>query len=299
SKKIGSEYMYGPSRARTIYHSWSPDSKWLAYTLSTKANIQTVYAYSLDQDKSFAITDGLSEVTEPIFDESGKYLYFLGSTNAGPVKEWFAQSNADMRLTSSIYLAVLRNNLPNPLSKESDEEKGTQKEEKPKEPPKTPEPFSIDFDGLNNRILAIPLPAGNYSNLQAGTAGQFYYLDSPQTDNPTPGGPERSVLHQYDLNKRKDDAFITGVSGYDVSADKKKIMYRSNLSFAIVAVTPKPAPGTGRINVDDIEVRIDPRVEWNQIFDEAWRINRDYFYAPNMHGVDWKAMKQKYAVFLP
>jgi tricorn protease len=299
SKKVGSEYMYGPSRPRTIYHSWSPDSKWLAYTLSTKANIQTVYAYSLDQDKSLGITDGLSEVTEPIFDESGKYLYFLGSTNAGPVKEWFAQSNEDMRLTSSIYLAVLRNNLPNPLAKESDEEKGITKDEKPKEPPKTPEPFTIDIEGINNRVLSIALPAGNYSNLQPGTAGQFYYLQSPDDPNPTPGAPERSVLHQYDLNKRKDDAFIPGVSDYTVSADKKKILYRSNQNFSIVAVTPKPQPGTGRINVDDIEVRIDPRAEWTQIFNEAWRINRDFFYAPNMHGVNWSAMRDKYAAFLP
>jgi tricorn protease len=299
SKKIASEYMYGPARARTIYHSWSPDSKWLAYTLSTKANIQTVYAYSLDQDKSFAITDGLSEVTEPIFDESGKYLYFLGSTNAGPLKEWFAQSNADMRLTSNFYLAVLRNNLPNPLAKESDEEKGITKDEKPKEPPKTPEPFSIDVEGINNRILSLPLPAGNYRNLEPGTAGQFYYIQSPDDPNPTPGGPERSVLHQYDLTKRKDDAFIPSVSDYLVSADKKKILFRSNQNVALVAVTPKPQPGTGRINVDDIEVRIDPRAEWTQIFNEAWRINRDFFYAPNMHGVNWAAMKDKYAAFLP
>jgi tricorn protease len=299
SKKIGSEYLYGPSRSRTIYHSWSPDSKWLAYTLSTRANIQTVYAYSIEKDKSFQITDGLSEVTEPIFDESGKYLYFLGSTNAGPVKEWFAQSNADMRYTSSIYLAVLRSNLPNPLAKESDEEKGVTREEKPKESPKTPEPFSIDFDGLNNRILAIPLPSGNYSRLQAGTAGQFYYVQSPEDDNPTPGAPERSVLHQYDLNKRKDDSFIPGVSDYLVSADKKKIMFRSNNAWSIVGVTPKPQPGAGRINVDDIEVRIDPRAEWAQIFNEAWRINRDFFYAPNMHGVNWTATREKYAAFLP
>ena len=299
SKKIGSEYLYGPTRVRTIYHAWSPDSKWIAYTLSTKAYIQTVYAYSTEQDKSFAITDGLTEVTEPVFDESGKYLYFLGSTNAGPVKEWFAQSNADMRLTSSLYLAVLRSNLPNPLAKESDEEKGIQKEEKPKEPPKTPEPFSIDFNGINNRILSIPLPARSYSNLQAGVAGQFYYLESPEDDNPVPGGPERSVLHQYDLSKRKDDSFIPGVSDYTVSADKKKIMYRSNATWSIVAVTPKPQPATGKLNVDDIEVRIDPRAEWTQIFNEAWRINRDYFYAPNMHGADWNAMRQQYAVFLP
>lgn len=301
SKKIGSEYLYGPSRTRTIYHSWSPDSKWLAYTLSTRANIQTVYAYSLEQNKSFTITDGLSEVTEPVFDDNGKYLYFLGSTNAGPVKEWFAQSNADMRFTSSLYLAVLRNNLPNPLAKESDEEKGiAPKEEKPKEGPKpTPEPFSIDIEGINNRILSLALPAGNYSNLKAGAPGQFYYVQSPEDDNPVPNAPERAVLHQYDLEKRKDDSFINGVSDYYVSGDRKKIMFRSNTAWSIVAVTPKPQPGAGKINVDEIEVRIDPRAEWNQIFNEAWRINRDFFYAPNMHGANWAAMKTRYAVFLP
>jgi tricorn protease len=299
SKKIGSEYLYGPSRVKTIHHVWAPDSKWIAYTLSTKAYIQTVYAYSIEQDKTFAVTDGLSEVTEPVFDEGGKYLYFFGSTDAGPVKDWFAMSNADMRVTNSLYLAVLRSNLPNPLARESDEEKGIQKEEKPKEQPKAAEPFSIDFAGINNRILAIPLPARNYRNLQAGTAGQFYYIEAPPDDNPFGGGPERSVLHQYDLTKRKDDVFISGVSDYVVSADKKKILYTANNTWSLVAVTPKPQPGTGKINVDDIEVRIDPRAEWTQIFNEAWRINRDYFYATNMHGADWTAMRQKYAAFLP
>ncbi|MGI9068448.1 MAG: S41 family peptidase [Pyrinomonadaceae bacterium] len=298
TKKIGSEYLYGPTRAKTIHHVWSPDSKWLAYTLNTKAYIQTVYAYSIEQDKSFPITDGLSEVTEPVFDESGKYLYFFGSTDAGPVKDWFAMSNADMRLTKSLYLAVLRKNLPNPLAKESDEEKGIQKEEKPKEPPapKTPEPFSIDFQGINNRVLSIALPPRNYRNLQAGTAGQFYYIEGD--DNPIPDGPERAVLHQYDLNKRKDEVFMPGVSDYLLSGDKKKVLLRSREAWSVVAVTPKPLPGTGKINVDEIEVRIDPRAEWSQIFNEAWRINRDYFYAPNMHGVDWNAMRGKYAQFL-
>jgi tricorn protease len=299
SKKVASEYLYGPSRAETIHHAWSPDSKWIAYTLNSKADIQAVYAFSIDQGKSFQITDGLSEVSEPVFDESGKYLYFFGSTDAGPVKEWFAMSNADMRLTQSLYLAVLRNNIPNPLAKESDEEKGLQKEEKPKEAPKPPaEPFSIDFEGIENRILAIPLPAGNYTSLQAGAAGQFYYVEHPATDGP-PAGQERSSLHQYDLNRRKDDVFIPGVSDYLVSADKKKLLLRSNLAWSIVSVTPKPQAGTGRINVDDIEVRIDPRAEWTQMFNEAWRINRDYFYATNMHGVDWNAARQKYAQFLP
>jgi tricorn protease len=298
-KKVASEYLYGPSRARTIHHVWSPDSKWVVYTLNTKAYIQAVYAYSLEQDKSHPVTDGLSEVSEPVFDESGKYLYFFGSTDAGPVKDWFAMSNADMRLTRSLYLAVLRKGLPSPLAKESDEEKGVQKEERPQAAaPKPPEPFSIDFDGLQNRILAIPLPPGNYRNLQAGAAGQIYYLAGPSE---TAFGPAagRSTLHQYDLNKRKDDAFLADVSNYWLSGDKKKLLYATRDSWGIVALAPKPQPGQGKINLDAIEVRIDPRAEWAQIFHEAWRINRDYFYAANMHGADWNAMRQKYAVFLP
>ncbi len=86
AKKVASEYQYGPSRVRTVHHVWSPDSKWIAYTLNTKAYIQAVHAYSIEKDKSFQITDGLSEVSEPVFDESGKYLYFFGSTDAGPVR---------------------------------------------------------------------------------------------------------------------------------------------------------------------------------------------------------------------
>jgi len=180
SKKIGSEALYGPSRARTIQHAWSPDSKWIAYTLNSKAYIQTVYAYSIETDKSQAITDGLSEVSEPVFDESGKYLYFFSSTDAGPVKDWFAMSNADMRATRNIYLAVLRKELPSPLAKESDEEKGAPaKEEKPKEAAKPADSFRIDFDGMNQRILSLPIPAGNYSNLQAGPAGQFFLPRGP------------------------------------------------------------------------------------------------------------------------
>jgi tricorn protease len=152
--------------------------------LNTKAYIQAVHAYSTEQDKSFQITDGLSEVSEPVFDESGKYLYFFGSTDAGPVKDWFAMSNADLRVTQSLYLAVLRSNLPNPLAKESDEEKGVQKEEKPKEPPKTaPEPFSIDFEGIENRILALPLPAGKLSRF-IGRTGRSVLLHRESRSGP-------------------------------------------------------------------------------------------------------------------
>lgn len=298
-RRIASEYLYGPSRAKTIHHVWSPDSKWIAYTLNTKAYIQSVYVHSIEQNKSFPITDGLSEVSEPVFDEGGKYLYFFASTDAGPVKDWFAMSNADMRLTRSVYVAVLRKDIASPLAKESDEEKGVQKEEKPKEAAKAPTaPFSIDLDGLNNRILAVPIAAGSYINLQSGAAGQFYYIESPPAGAFGPG-QGTFTLHLYDMNKRKDETFMTGVTNYVLSADKKKLLYAMRDSWGIAPSTGKVTPGQGKLNVDAIEVKIDPIAEWKQIFNEAWRINRDYFYAPNMHGADWNAMKKKYEAFLP
>ena len=305
TRKIAAEYLYGPSRARTIHSAWSPDSKWIVYTLSTKTYIQTVYAYSLEQDKSTAITDGLSEVSEPVFDAGGKYLYFFASTDAGPVKQWFDMSNADMRQTQSIYLAVLPKDLPSPLKKESDEEKGAAKDETLKEEPKpeTVEPMRIDFEGIQNRILALPIRPGDYSNLRAGSAGVFYYLENipgsaPQTQE-APPAPLSGSIHKYDLNKRKDDVHLTGALFFDISADRKKLLYATRDAGFIVSAVEKPESGKGRLNTEAVEVKIDPQSEWPQIFNEAWRINRDYFYDPGMHGVDWPAMRQKYSVFLP
>ena len=307
SKKVAAQPIYGP--AISISYAWSPDSKWLAYAMNNDANITTVYVHSAEQGKSFQVSDGLTDVSNPVFDKSGKYLFFFGSTDAGPVKDWFAQSNADMRATSGIYLAVLPNDQVSPLARESDEEKPADEkkpEEKPaektaeqrpagpipedKSPAKKDQPFRIDFDGLEYRILDLPIPEADLSNLQTGTAGQIYYLKTVD---------EKTSLNRYDLNTRKNETLIPEASDYVVSGDGKKLLYRNGASWSIVATTKKIEPSEGRIPVDSIEVRVDPGAEWKQIFDEAWRINRDYFYAPNMHGVDWKKQREKYAAFLP
>jgi tricorn protease len=295
SRKVGAEPVYGPRP--TLVPTWAPDSKWIAYTLNTRNYIQQVHVYSLEQQKSFPVTDGLSDVFNPVFDASGKYLYFFGSTDAGPVRDWFAMSNADMRVTSALYLAVLRKDLPSPLAKESDEEQKKDDKSAEKSPDKIgekpPAPavtVTIDLDGLPNRILALPLPSGDLSSLQVGEASQIFFLRTID---------EKAALHHYDLSTRKDETLLPEVTGYVVSADGKKVLHRSGSTWATGPAKNKIEAGQGRMNVDAIEVRIDPRVEWPQIFDEAWRINRDYFYDPTMHGVDWAAMRKKYAVFLP
>ena len=323
SKKVASEPIYGPFKSLTP--SWSPDSKWIAYTLKTPTQVQQVHVYSLEQDKSFPVTDGLSDVSGPVFDKSGKYLFMLASTDAGPVRDWFAMSNADMRATSAIYLAVLRKDTPSPLAKESDEEKIERPADKSDEkgdekgaakpatddkaqaskqgadkpaadkpagdkPPSPPAAVVIDFEGLPGRILALPVAPEDLSNLQVGEANQVYYLRAADGKN---------ALHRYDLGTRKQETLLPDVSNYLLSADGKKLLYRSGNNVSIVSTKTKIEPSQGRLALDSIEVRIDPAVEWPQIFEEAWRINRDYFYDPTMHGVDWAAMRAKYSVFLP
>ena len=309
SKKVAQQPTYGP--VIVLSYTWSPDSKWIAYAMDNEAGITTVYAFSIEQAKSFQVSDGLSDVRSPAFDKSGKYLFFLGSTDAGPVKDWFAQSNADMNATSGVYLAVLRNDLPSPIAKESDEEKvAAEKKEEAKAEEKAPaapasspapddaakktdkkeDPFRIDFAGLEYRILDLPIVPADLSSLQAGSAGQVFYLK--RLDG-------KMSLNRYDLTTRKNEVIVAEANNYVISADGKKLLYRNGENWAIVGTAKKAEPAEGRLAVDGIEVRVDPCAEWKQIFDEAWRINRDYFYAPNMHGVDWPKQREKYAAFLP
>ena len=310
-RKIASEYLYQPGGQSQMDCSWAPDSRWVAYTLSTPTFFRRVYVYSLDQDKSFPITDGLSDVTEPVFDAAGKYLWFLGSTDAGPSRQWFDMSNADMRETSSLYLAVLRKDLPDPLAKESDEEKpkveageAAKPAAKPGMPPakeaaKAPEAVRIDFDGLDRRIVTVPIPGGIYGNLQAGEDGKLFYLKVEAPPSLTSGGPAESSIRVYDLATRKDEALGLPARSFMLTADRKKMLVAAPNAWSIVATAGKPQPGQGRLNTDAVEVRVNPPAEWPEIFDEAWRINRDFFYDPDFQGADWKAMKAKYAVFLP
>jgi tricorn protease len=183
-RKIGSDYQLGGRRS--LLAAWSPDSKWLAYTAETATYFQRISIYAVDQDKSFPVTDGMSEAFNPVFDPTGKYLYFFASTDAGPVKQWFDLSGADMRLTSSLYVVALTKDAPNPLGRESDEEKGTA--DRPSAPAaptaketsaKAAEGVRIDFDGIDRRIVPLPIPGGSYQNLMMGEPGQLYYLENP------------------------------------------------------------------------------------------------------------------------
>jgi tricorn protease len=314
--KIASEPYYGPDSLRMLRPAWSPDSKWIVYALGNRAGYHTIYAYELAVRKSRAITDGLSDAIDPVFDRDGKFLYLLASTDAGPVNHWFAQSNADMALKRTLHLVVLRKGVPSPLARESDEEKEVKSGKKSKKKSDandgetseakakgTSPAVVIDFDGIANRILALPIPAGNYANLQAGRAGHIYYLDRHERNPPSDSdGPRLGTLRHFELNKRKTKSAATGVNDYYLTADGKKALITSGTakaaSWSIIELSAAGGD-SAKLKIDAIEVRIEPRTEWRQIFDEAWRVNRDYFYDPGMHGANWPAVKDKYAAFLP
>lgn len=313
--KIASEPHYGPWGLWRLKPAWSPDSKWIAYNLGNKAAYRTVFAFDLETGKSTAITDGLSDCVDPVFDASGKYLYLLSSTDAGPVNHWFAQSNADMKVNRAAYLVVLKKGVPSPLARESDEEKvdasKPKADPKEKKDEKEPVTVTIDFDGIDQRVVPLPIPSGELSELQAGAAGQLYYLQASAVRSDSLPG---AALFRFDLSKRKSESVATGVLDYTVAFGQKKALIatmagapigpgqRPTLNWSIIDVTGPPAAAggpKGGLNLDAVEVRIDPRAEWKQIFHEAWRVNRDFFYDPNMHGADWNAVKKKYEVFLP
>lgn len=305
-EKIAQEGQYGP--LKTLHHAWSPDSRWLAYTLNTETYFGRVYLHSLETGESTPITDGLSDVHEPTFDRGGEYLYFFASTDAGPVRQWFAQSNNDMEMEGSLYLAVLQSGTESPLKPRSDEETGI--DEASGDSEGAPEPdgadagqegeevrVEVDFEDLDQRMVTIPTGEELFSDLQAGAEGRLYYLRRPAGGGF--GFSEPGSLSMYDLEAREETTLLEGVTGYTLNADASEVLARQGDSYLIADASQQIDPSETEIPADEIELRVDPRQEWRQIYNEVWRINRDWFYDPGMHGADWDAVREKYAVFLP
>ncbi len=293
ARRVAANRVYTPQGG--LSYAWSHDSRWLAYTVLTQPLISTLFLYDADQDRSVAVTDGLSEVTQPVFERNGKYLYVLASTDAGPSLDWFALSSAGLRRSRGIYAIALTKDAPNPLAKESDEEKGAVKPDSAKPgaaPTSAPAAGSaattVDFDGISDRVVAFPVSPAEIEQLAIGEANQVYYRRT--TDG-------KGVVHRYDLAKRKDEVLIPEADAFSLTNDGKKVLYRQGQNlFLTASATVKP--GEGRVNFANVELNIDPRVEWAQIFDEAWRIQRDYFYATNYHGTDWAAQRARYGALI-
>jgi len=293
--------------------TWSPDSRWLTYAKRLKNYMYAVHVYSLAEGKAYQVTDGMSDARFPVFDKDGKYLYFAASTDSGPSLQPDVGSYA-RPATNSLYLVVLSKSEPSPFAPESDEEKPAE-EPKPaapkpdvSKPPaaRTPE-VKIDMDNIGQRVLSIPMPARRYVALQTGKAGVLFAVETP---SPVPGAPGGQVVHRFDLKARRADTILSGVSYFEVARNGEKLLMRQGTSWFIRNVPPAPPAGAapsagppaggtgGQLQTANMEVKVSPTAEWKQMYHEAWRVERDFFYDPGFHGLDLKAAEKLYEPYL-
>ncbi|RPD43214.1 S41 family peptidase [Chitinophaga barathri] len=280
----GSSNVFGPS--------WSPDSKYLAYTNALPNGFDGIYLYNLETGKSVEVTDGMSDAGNPSFSADGKYLFFPASTNSGMAISGLHMQTYERRVMSNIYAVLLSKSTPTIFTPESDEEavkeadKEKEKDTK-KDTTKTAKPkdADVDFDGIQDRIIALPLPAGSYRSLSGQVKDKLFFIADDE-------------IRYYDLKERKAETFTKGF-GYAISADGKKMLLAAGGGYQIVDATRKPAPNEAKVELSGVSLYVDPVAEWKQIFEEVYKIEKDFFYVKNMHGVDWDANKKKYAALLP
>ena len=315
--------------ARTLNPTWSPDSKWVAYASRLNTLYRAIFVANVETGERKQITDGLADAMFPVWDPNGKYLWFLASTDFGLKSQWLDMTSYDREENFGLYLAVLKKGEASPLLPESDEDKGA-----PVDAPKaaaspsaspeaspSPSPAAekagapvnvvIDFDGLQQRIISVSgVPERQYSDLRVGLSGHVYYLQAPDAGS----GARGSTLHRYKLSDRKTAVFVSGVAEYDLSADGKKLLYRTPAPqggpgapsgaesrpslFLVDADKTPPTAGQGKLDAT-LRMNVDPRAEFTQMFNEGWRNQRDYLYVPNLPGADWPKVKEMYAALLP
>jgi tricorn protease len=336
---------------------WSPDGRWIAYTRQLDSSLRAVFVYGVEDRIAHQVTDGLSSAYSTAFDKNGKYLYFLASTDVGPV---IASSMGGYKVpvTSSAYVIVLRKDLKSPLAPQSDEEKvATEKtadaakapadtdeckpegeakadrssekqaeekkegkkdekagEKSAKEAKETPE-VKIDFENISQRILALPIPARNYNRLLAGKTHVLYLLEGPAVND---GGPTGRIVHKFDVCTRKIDKLLDNIGGFVISSNGEKALYEQMPPLSAMAAgggepphgtwTIKPVDALGKpaepgkpdgaLHLESMKVYSDPRVEWQQMFRDMGRIERDFFYDPNLHGADLRALMAAYQPYV-
>lgn len=303
--------------------AWSPDGKWIAYTQQELSHMRSVFLYSLETGKSTRITDGMSDSFSPVFDKSGRYLYLLSSTDAGPTLDT-SMLSYNRPVTGSAYVVVLRKDLPSPLTPDSDEEKAAKPDdkstdEKPSKPADVKVEVKLDPEKISQRILALPVPARNYSELIPGKEGVLFLVEEPLVE-PLSGGPTILSAERFDMKTKKTDKVADNILAFKLSANGEKMLCRLTAPaqpggplpapqvWSIASVPPAPAAGASTppsppalkpLNFSSLEVRVDPAREWKQMYHEAFRLERDFFYDPNFHGLDLQGSEKKFEPYLP
>jgi len=272
--------------------AWSPDSRYIAYSKMDEDLVNKIYVYSLETHKATCVSQGLFNDFTPVFSSDGKHLLFISNRTYEPT---FCDFEWEMvyKKVARIYALTLEKDGGSFLPFKSDEEvveSGTSEAN---------DQTVIDFDGLTDRIEVLPLPGGNYRDLAVTESAVFYLNKSEGDFNRFEfRAPGPRTLYAFSLKSRNEETVIEGISGYKLSGDGSKIVYRQGGSIGIIDAGERSSHGTA-LDLSNLKMWFDPLAEWKQIFHEAWRMERDFYYEPDMHGLDWPAMKEKYGQLLP
>ena len=271
-------------------YAWSPDSKWIAYAKPEEEGLGKLYLYALEQGKSFEATDGWYAASQPVFSRDGKYLFFVSNRDFNPVysRTEFNHIYQDM---ARIYLITLAKDTPSPFKPKSDEvggpaepPKGKEEKKEPEAKKKEPVAVKVDIEGLKDRVVDLPIPPATYRGL-ASADGALYYIRQGSKD-------AKPAFQRFDLASAK-EAALGQIDDFRLAADGKKMIVVKDGNYGIVDA-PKGTFTYEHLNLSAMEMRLDRHQEWAQVFRECWRQMRDFFYDPNMHGVDWQAVRERY-----
>jgi tricorn protease len=295
----------------SIELKWSPDSNWIAYEKSASNSFRQIYIYSIEKDITTAITDPFADSFSPAWDLNKKQLYFLASTEVALGSGWANTSSMTANPVYSAYVVNLDANDDSPFKPKSDEEEvkedtndddddddDDEKNEDKKEGKDSKDEkedkahvMLIDFEDIGRRTLALPMPSRNYGYIIAGPKGSMFISEY------TPNG-RGATLHKFSLEEQESKEFTSGANSVSVTSNGKHMLARLKGSWKVIKTGGANAKGAKGLKVN-LQINLNRAAEWEQIFEEAWRYERDYFYDPNMHGRDWKVVYKRYAPLVP
>lgn len=300
--KVDELYTFAHYTTAGFKANWSPDSRYLAYARGIENANGAAFIYDFDKKVNHQVTSGFYSTDEPVFDPSGKYLFVTSNQSLSPRYSDFdntfiytnstrlaaitlAKDSSSLLLAVNDTVAIKKENAPaKPTEKSNEKKKKDSSKDKTAEVNKDAvKPVKIDFDGLESRLELLPTAAGSMGSLNA-IPGKVIYLRYSD---------DGSSLKYFDLIKKEEKTIADKIGGYEVTADNKKILINKDGKYSFIDINEN-AKIDKSVPVKEMQANINPRQEWQQIFDDAWRIERDYFYDANMHGVDWNLVRTRY-----
>ncbi|MEE4299980.1 MAG: PDZ domain-containing protein [Pseudomonadales bacterium] len=282
--------------------AFSPDGRWLAYTKERMNFLADLMLYEIATGTATRVSDGMADVSDLAFSPDGAQLYFAASTNSGPAQIGLDMSSQERPRRVALYALVLAADGDSPLApRTGDEEEDAEEEEENGDESELPE-TRIDLDGLADRIVALPIAERNYSDLAVAEDGDLFFVRSVQAGaSVTPDGEDaeaENTLLRYDFEERELETLSEGITALELSSDGAFLIARK-ASGGYVTAPIKDKIELEALDTSGLQLMIDPRTEWAQIFEDAVRMQPAFFYAENMHGLDWAATAARYRALLP